>query len=374
MTDMTVPTVFDIRNLTVSFRTQSGLRHVVDKFNLSVKRGEQIAIVGESGSGKSVSMLAAMGLLPPTAVIEAERLDLNGSEMLGRSERQLAELRGTEMSMIFQNPMTSLNPTMQIGPQVSETVEVHDRSVSKERLNEIAVELLREVGVPNPELRVTQFPHVFSGGMRQRAVIAMALAGQPGVIVADEPTTALDVTVQAQIVDLIRNLQSSRDAASIVITHDLGLVAELAQRVVVMYAGRIVEDTDVATLFDAPAHPYAQALLRSRPASTHSVERLASIPGFPPSAADAVSGCPFHPRCDHADEICTRLRPELTQIDKGHSVSCHHWEKIAASFLAAPPPKAAEQSKPRETSTGEVILSIEGLRKAFGPGQSRERH
>lgn len=355
--------VLAVSNLSVSFRTSEGRRHVVDGVSLTIQPGEAVAIVGESGSGKSVTMLAAMGLLPPTAAITADTLALNGKDITGASDTMLASLRGTEISMVFQNPMTSLNPTMRIGEQVSETVAVHDRNVARDSLNALAVRLLGETGMPNPELRVTQFPHEFSGGMRQRAVIAMALAGAPGIIIADEPTTALDVTVQAQIVGVIRDLQENHAVASIVITHDLGLVAELSERVLVMYAGRIVEETPVADLFDAPAHPYTRALLKSRPSSTQDKSRLASIPGLPPSSADAVPGCPFHPRCGFAQDVCKTDRPTLTRFSETRAAACHFHQDVMTLDAEAPTEPAIRRSAKAD---GAVVLKVEGLTKAFG--------
>lgn len=361
--DKTLKPVLTVQDLNISFRTNSGTRQVVDGVSLNINQGEQVAIVGESGSGKSVTMLAAMGLLPTTAQITSKAITLNGEAIAQASVAKLAEVRGTAISMVFQNPMTSLNPTMKIGEQVSETIAVHDPSVTKAQLNAAAVRLLGEVGVPNPTLRTTQFPHEFSGGMRQRAVIAMALAGQPGIIVADEPTTALDVTVQAQIVGVIRDLQEKNDVATVVITHDLGLVAELAERVIVMYAGRIVEETPVGDLFDAPAHPYTRALLESRPSSTEDRGRLTSIPGLPPQSVDAVSGCPFHPRCEFAKDICKTDRPALTPIAAGRAVACHFYDEVMSTRAAdATQPALAKGTQ----AQGEVVLQIQGVTKSFG--------
>ncbi|MCL4143653.1 UNVERIFIED_CONTAM: hypothetical protein GTU68_049315 [Idotea baltica] len=249
----------------------------------------------------------------------------------------MAELRGAEISMVFQNPMTSLNPSMRIGRQVQEPVEVHDKSVSQTDLDALAIKMLEEVGIPNPPLRTTQYPHEFSGGMRQRAVIAMALSGEPSVLVADEPTTALDVTVQAQIVSVLRELSRKRNVASIVITHDLGLVAELVDRVMVMYAGRIVEETQVADLFNKPAHPYTRALLRSRPTATeaaHPDQRHKDkfvVSGSPPDPANIPSGCGFRLRCPLATEICAQKRPELQTVSgRGHQVACHFGDDLTS--------------------------------------------
>lgn len=363
MADNAAIPILIVEDLNVSFRTSDGQRCVVDNVNLRINQGEQVAIVGESGSGKSVTMLATMGLLPPSGHIEAKNISLNGEGIADATVTRLADIRGAEIAMVFQNPMTSLNPTMKIGEQVSETIAVHDPSVSSKQLNQAAIRLLGEVGVPNPDLRSTQFPHEFSGGMRQRAVIAMALAGEPGIVIADEPTTALDATVQAQIVGVIRALQEKDDVASVVITHDLGLVAELAQRVIVMYAGRIVEETPVGELFDGPAHPYTRALLESRPSSTEDRGRLTSIPGLPPSHANAVSGCSFHPRCSFAKDVCKTERPDLTRFATGRAVACHFYEDVISAQSAEPDKPTAQKSVSLEA---DVVLQIQGLTKSFG--------
>ena len=359
--------VLAIKNLTLSFRTALGRRKVLDGVTLSIQTGEQVAIVGESGSGKSVTMLAAMGLLPPSAEIDADLISLKGEDIANATEARLAKLRGLEISMVFQNPMTSLNPTMRIGQQVSETVAVHDPSITGAQLNQIAIAGLQEVGVPNPSLRATQFPHEFSGGMRQRAVIAMALAGKPGIVIADEPTTALDVTVQAQIVDVIRDLQDTHQVASVVITHDLGLVAELSQRVVVMYAGRIVEEAPVYDLFDTPAHPYTRALLESRPSSTTDRSRLASIPGLPPTSADAVTGCAFSPRCEFAKDKCKTERPLLETFAPNRTTACHFRQELVGKASSV---TASARAAATESSGSDVVLKIENVFKSFGQVQA----
>ena len=367
MSDDDIKPILTIKNMSVWFRNSTGRHHVIDNVSLKINQGEQVAIVGESGSGKSVTMLASLGLLPPSAIVQAEAITLNNEDIANATQTRLAELRGTDISMVFQNPMTSLNPTMKIGAQVSETVAVHDRKVPSEQLHEIAVRLLGEVGVSNPELRTRQFPHEFSGGMRQRAVIAMALAGEPGIIIADEPTTALDVTVQAQIVGVIRKLQEKHQVASIVITHDLGLVAELAQRVIVMYAGRVVEETPVNNLFDSPAHPYTRALLESRPSSTQDQNRLSSITGLPPSSADAVQGCAFHPRCTFVKELCKKARPELNRFESDRAVACHFYTEVMGTSSVKDRDTIAEKT---HRPLGDVVLNINGLNKSFGQVQA----
>lgn len=315
--------VLTVRDLSISFKTQFGDNKVVDGVDLSIQPGEQVAIVGESGSGKSVTSLAIMGLLPSSARVAASAIDLGGVSLLGASDKDMSKIRGADLSMVFQNPLASLNPTMTIGRQVPEAVALHSLSVSREDLDSIAKRLLREVQIPNPGLRARQFPHEFSGGMRQRSVIAMALAGKPRLVIADEPTTALDVTVQAQIVKLLRSLHKKRNMANLIITHDLGLVAELAERVLVMYAGRIVEETTAQNLFDRPAHPYTRALLACRPSILGTSGRLDAIDGRPPRSADAIPGCPFHPRCSLAQDRCKTRLPALEVIDGAHRVACH---------------------------------------------------
>ena len=357
--------LLEVKNLSISFRSFRGVRRVVDGVSFAIAPGEQVGVVGESGSGKSVTMLAAMGLLPGSAIIESEGIVIDGRDLAGASDREWAAVRGDDIAMVFQNPMTSLNPSMRIGPQVSEPVAVHRRGTSSEELRRVAHDMLREVAVPNPELRATQYPHEFSGGMRQRAVIAMALAGEPAIVVADEPTTALDVTVQAQIVGLMEGLAEKHDLASVVITHDLGLVAEMVERVIIMYAGRIVEETPVGPLFDRPAHPYTRALLESRPVTTHRHGRLNAIPGLPPTSADAVPGCPFHPRCTFAKdrEICRTERPPLTRFADGRASACHFHEEV----LAADEPRTGAGAAPTaKTAGGEVVLALENVSKHFG--------
>lgn len=367
MSDSDKKPILAVENMSISFHSNKGRHNVTDGISFTINQGEQVAIVGESGSGKSVTMLASLGLLPSNALIQADSITLNNENISNTTQARLAELRGTEISMIFQNPMTSLNPTMKIGKQVSETIAVHDRKVSNRQLHKHAVRLLHEVGVANPELRAKQFPHEFSGGMRQRAVIAMALAGEPGIIIADEPTTALDVTVQAQIVGVIRDLREKHQVASVVITHDLGLVAELAERVIVMYAGRIVEETPVNDLFNGPAHPYTRALLKSRPSSRDSHGPLASIIGLPPSSTDAVEGCSFHPRCDFAKDICKTERPALNRFVSGRAVACHFYETVLSSSPEAVTeyPEASIPSR-----LGDIVLSVKGLTKSFGQVQA----
>ena len=356
---------FQVENLRVGFRSFRGRKQVVDGVSFTVAEGEKLGVVGESGSGKSVTMLASMGLLGSSAIIEADKIELRGRDMRGASGRQWAQVLGNEISMVFQNPMTSLNPSMRIGEQISEPIEVHSPATPRADLQATAERMLNEVSIPNPALRVSQYPHEFSGGMRQRAVIGMALSNAPAIVVADEPTTALDVTVQAQIVSLMGDLSTQRDLALILITHDLGLVAESVDRVMIMYAGRVVEETPVANLFDSPAHPYTRALLESRPATGARRGRLNAIPGFPPTSADAVSGCPFHPRCAFSKdrEICRTTRPALTEVAEGQRAACHFTDEVLATPVGAT--VQSEKTEKRAISQ-DVVLNLEGVRKSFG--------
>lgn len=355
-----------VKNLSVGFHTRGGFRPIVENVSFDIRPGERVGVVGESGSGKSVTMMAAMGLLPESASVTADHILVNGNNMLGASDADLNEIRGNVLSMVFQNPMTTLNPSLQIGTQVSESVEVHDRTLSRSDLEALAVRMLETVGVPNPPARAKQYPHEFSGGMRQRGVIAMALAGEPALVIADEPTTALDVTVQSQIVALMQDLSTRLSTGSVIITHDLGLIAELADRVMVMYAGRIVEKTSVFDLFARPGHPYTQALLKSRPALTGSREKLHAIPGLPPRSADDVKGCPFHPRCHIAKgrDTCANDVPVLREIAPGIEAACHFHEEVAG-YVGENAKIAAERDAANPKPT-ETVLELENLTKHYG--------
>jgi dipeptide transport system ATP-binding protein len=313
--------LLEIRNLTVAFPSLHGPFKAVDGVDLDVDQGEVVAIVGESGSGKSVSMLAVMGLLPWTAKVTADRLAFAGRDLarLSRSERRA--IRGKDMAMIFQEPMTSLNPCFTVGFQLTEAIKVHEggtRALRRRR----AIELLDQVGIPAPEQRLRSFPHQLSGGMSQRVMIAMAIACNPKLLIADEPTTALDVTIQAQILDLLLALQRERHMALILITHDMAVVAETAQRVVVQYAGQQVEAQEVGSLFEDPMHPYTSALLSALPERA-TTRRLPTIPGVVPGAGDRPSGCLFHPRCPNATDHCVRVEPPFERGPRG-LVRCHY--------------------------------------------------
>jgi oligopeptide transport system ATP-binding protein len=316
--------ILELQNLEVKFHTLDGVVHAVNGVSYSVDAGETLGIVGESGCGKSVSVLSVMRLIPdPPGKIAGGKILFNDENILDYDERQMEMIRGSRISMIFQDPMTSLNPVLTIGKQISEAMVLHLR-ISKKEADQRAFKLLSLVGIPNPEDRYGDYPHQFSGGMRQRVMIAMALSCSPEILIADEPTTALDVTIQAQIIDLTRKLRDQLGMAVIWITHDLGVVAELADRVVVMYAGYVVEEADVYRLYDNPRHPYTLALLKSLPRvdSSRDHERLATIPGFPPDGLTVLPGCPLAPRCSFAVERCLHENPQLNQIEPGHKVAC----------------------------------------------------
>lgn len=303
---MTTP-VLQIRDLKVTFTTPLGPLVAVRGIDLDVKAGEMLAVVGESGSGKSVSFLAAMGLLPKTATVEGSVV-LDGQQLVGASPKLMRSVRGRLMSMIFQDPLSALNPVHRIGAQISEMLRAH-QPMSERAARARAVELLEIVGIPQPGDRAMQYPHEFSGGMRQRVVIAMAIANSPKVLIADEPTTALDVTVQAQILEVIQKVQAQFGTAVVLITHDLGVVARVCERVNVMYAGRVVERAAINDIFDVPTHPYTRGLLASLPQA--GMERLVPIAGFPPNMLKPPTGCAFRTRCSHAIDACATKLPEL---------------------------------------------------------------
>jgi peptide/nickel transport system ATP-binding protein len=302
-------TLLDVRDLRTYFHTDDGVVGAVDGVSFTVERGKTLGIVGESGCGKSVTNLSIMGLNPKTALVSGEAF-FRGENLIKASPKRLRDIRGNEIAMIFQDPMTSLNPVHRIGSQLVEAVLLH-RDVSTKQAKARALEVLKEVGIPQAARRIDDYPHQFSGGMRQRVMIAMALINNPSVLIADEPTTALDVTTQAQILDLMAALQADYGTAIIMITHDLGVVAEIADDVVVMYAGRVVEYADVDQLFEFPRHPYTWGLLGSLPRLGAEVERLVQIAGQPPSLLSPPKGCRFHPRCAYAFERCRQEDPRL---------------------------------------------------------------
>jgi oligopeptide transport system ATP-binding protein len=316
-------TILEVRNLKTYFSTDDGIVRAVDDVSFSLAKGETLGIVGESGCGKSVTSLSVMRLIPsPPGRIMAGDILLDGASVLAMDERELRELRGGRISMIFQDPMTCLNPFLRISTQLVETLRLH-QGLDKREAKEKAVEMLRMVGIPNPERRIDDYPHQFSGGMRQRVMIAMALSCNPEILIADEPTTALDVTIQAQILEIIKELSRKLGTAVILITHDLGVVSGMCDRINVMYAGRVVERGSTDAIFGDPKHPYTRGLIRSVPRLDRGTnERLFSIPGTPPSLIDMPECCPFHPRCEHAMEACRKQYPPETDFGNGHRAHC----------------------------------------------------
>ena len=312
--------LLEVRNLSVDFATQGGMVRAVENVDLTIDEGEVLGIVGESGSGKSVSSLAVMGLVAANGTVTADRLRFAGQDLLGLSKRQRRQITGRDVAMIFQEPMTSLNPCFTIGFQLVEGMRTH-LGGSRAELKRRAVELLDQVGIPDAESRLGAFPHQMSGGMNQRVMIAMAIACNPRLLIADEPTTALDVTIQRQILELLLELQRQRGMALILITHNMGVVAETAHRVAVMYAGQVVEERPAAELFRRPRHPYTAALLEALPERSSGHRRLAAIPGVVPGLGDRPDGCLFHPRCARAVEDCRRARPPLSPDPTG-AVRC----------------------------------------------------
>jgi peptide/nickel transport system ATP-binding protein len=313
-----------IEGLRTTFRTQNGEIAAVDGVDLSVAKGRTLGIVGESGCGKSILSLSVMRLVPPPGRIAAGRISFDGRNLLDLSPGEMRGLRGNRIAMIFQEPMTSLNPVFTAGDQITEAMRAHDRAASSADLRARAIAALSRVRIPAPERRFDEYPHQMSGGMRQRVMIAMALACAPDLLIADEPTTALDVTVQAQILDLLRDLQQETGMAIILITHDLGIVAEMADEVAVMYSGRVVERAPGPAIFDDPQHPYTLGLLGSIPKIEEQRDRLLAIEGTVPPPFDLPSGCRFHPRCVFADAACTAQDPPLRQLNDTHRVACLH--------------------------------------------------
>ena len=330
--------VLEIRDLTVDFSTEDGLVHAVDHVSYDVYAGETLGVVGESGSGKSVTWLAAMGLLRRTSAKVSGSVMMNGQNLLELSTNELRPIRGSDIAMIFQDPNTSLNPVMSVGDQIDETIRAHGRASTATAARARTIQLLDLVGIPDARERCRQYPHEFSGGMRQRAMIAMAIANDPKILVADEATTALDVTIQAQILDVLEIARQETHAATILITHDLGLVAELADRVVVMYAGRVAEIGDCEEIFRAPAHPYSEGLMASIPVMGGEPRRLQPIPGQPPSLTWLPSGCAFHPRCvrSRGRSECVDQRPALVSVRPDHQSACHFWAEMVPAAAAAP--------------------------------------
>ncbi len=329
--------LLEIRDLKTWFATEDGMVKAVDGVSFHIARGETLAIVGESGSGKSVTSLSIMRLVPPPGRVESGSILLDGVDLLRLPIARMRGVRGNDIGMIFQEPMTSLNPVRSIGHQIAEAVALHQKKNAKAAWR-AAIEMLELVGIPDPARRAENFPHQMSGGMRQRAMIAMALCCRPRLLIADEPTTALDVTIQAQILDLMRRLQRELGMSILFITHDLGVVAEIADRVVVMYAGKAVEEGDARPIFARPHMPYTRGLMNSIPRIDRIAgrrRRLESIPGNAPNALRLPPGCAFHPRCVHADSRCSAETPELEDAGGGHMVRCLRWRALNAQPGAA---------------------------------------
>ena len=326
--------LLEIDKLQTHFRTPDGINRAVDGVSFSIEAGQTLAVVGESGCGKSVTAMSILRLIPEPPGKMAGAIRFQGRNLLECSDAEMRQIRGNEISMIFQEPMTSLNPVLTVGRQIGETLRLH-QNMSKAQATERAVEMLQLVGIPEPRRRVAEYPHQLSGGMRQRVMIAIALACSPKLLIADEPTTALDVTIQAQILDLMRDLKARVGAAIMLITHDLGVVAEVADQVVVMYAGRKVEEAPVGELFANPRHPYTQGLLGAVPKLGSSlsghVERLAEIPGLVPSLKKRIDGCVFAGRCPKATDLCRQIAPGLELKAAGHVAACHYAPKDAVA-------------------------------------------
>ncbi len=332
-----VDPILQVKNLRTHFKTSAGVARAVDDVSFEVRPGETLGIVGESGCGKSVTSLSIMRLVPmPPGFHPSGEIRFGGRDLLQISEREMRKLRGDDVAMIFQEPMTSLNPIFKVGAQIGESLRQH-RGLNKRDARLEAIKLLERVGIPDPAKRVDDYPHQMSGGMKQRVMIAMALACEPKLLIADEPTTALDVTIQAQILKLMIELKARTGAAVILITHDLGVVAETCQRVIVMYAGRKIEEAGVMELFDRPAHPYTRGLMTSIPSfgGRGRQRRLTEIPGIVPSLREPIQGCAFAPRCPFAVERCLSEAPDLRRVGEGHIAACHEAERVLATELVA---------------------------------------
>ncbi|WP_053206598.1 ABC transporter ATP-binding protein [Jiangella muralis] len=326
--------LLSIENLVTEFRVEGGTVPAVNGAGYQVMPGETVGVVGESGSGKSVTVASVLGLLPSSGRVVSGTARFAGRDLLAMRERELEQVRGRDIGLVFQDPMTALNPVMTIGEQIAESLRRH-ASISRRAAATKVAELLAEVGIPSPKERARQYPHQFSGGMRQRAMIAMAMANRPRLIIADEPTTALDVTIQAQILDLLRRVQREHDAALVMITHDLGVIAEMTERVVVMYAGRVVETADVDSIFHHPRHPYTRGLLRSLPRLGERRDELPAIGGQPPDPRRLPDGCAFRVRCDlSGGRAECGFQPALSEVAAGHVSACHFHGELAEEGVA----------------------------------------
>lgn len=318
--------LLEIKNLKTGFQIDQNFIHAVDGVSLQLRRGDILGIVGESGSGKSVTSLSILRLIQSPGRIDSGEIFFEGKDLLQLSESEMQKIRGNKISMIFQEPMTSLNPVFTIGDQIDEVIQLHQTHLTSKQVKEKTIEMLKLVGIPSPEKRYDEYPHQLSGGMRQRVMIAMSMSCKPDILIADEPTTALDVTIQAQILDLIRRLQKETGSGVILITHDLGVVAEMCTHVAIMYAGKIVEQGSVEDIFYRPRHPYTQGLLDSVPhfESGKKLDRLKTIPGMVPNLGKLPTGCRFQDRCSFAKDQCRQLQPSLTAMSESHSVACFY--------------------------------------------------
>jgi peptide/nickel transport system ATP-binding protein len=366
------PPVISVRDLTVSFASEAGVVHAVRGMNFDLYRGKTLGIVGESGSGKSVTSMAIMGLLDNNANVKGS-ITYHGEELLSKTDAQMSEIRGKGLAMVFQDPLSALTPVFSIGDQIKEALVVHNPKMTAERIHERSIELLNLVGIPEPEERLKSFPHEFSGGMRQRVMIAMAIANDPDVIIADEPTTALDVTIQAQVLEVLRKAQRETGAAVIFITHDLGVIAGIADDIIVMYAGRPVERADVDSVFAHPAMPYSMGLLGAVPrADRERASRLVPIPGAPMNLVNMPKGCPFAPRCPLAEDICRTVEPDMQPVPGRHGqfVACHRTDEIIAQgltfrdiYTVGESAESVFANVPREQR--KTVLDVQHMRKTF---------
>ncbi|MFC4806412.1 ABC transporter ATP-binding protein, partial [Falsarthrobacter nasiphocae] len=361
-------TVLSVRGLNVRFGTEAGTVHAVRGMDFDLRRGQVLGIVGESGSGKSVTSLAIMGLLTPNADIEGS-IKLNGTELVGLSDKQMSKYRGNDMAMVFQDPLSSLTPVLTVGRQLTDAIKIHNKSWSAARVEERAIELLTLVGIPSPKERLKAFPHEFSGGMRQRVMIAIAIANEPKVLICDEPTTALDVTIQAQILEILRIAQRETGAAVIMITHDLGVIADLADDVIVMYAGKPIETGSVDDIFYEPRMPYTMGLLASVPRidATES-KALVPINGTPPNLLHAPTACSFAPRCPLAGPECMNGEPDLIRVGPDHAAACVKSNELAGVdardiFTAPEIPASPLDATPREHRP--TVLELRNVKKHF---------
>ena len=322
MNKKTEKNLLEVKNLTIQFKSEEGIVKAINNMNFSIKKKEKVGIVGESGSGKSVTSLSIMGLIPnpPGEITEGEIL-FKGNDIVKLSNSQIRKIRGNEISMIFQEPMTSLNPILTCGFQIAESLMLH-KGMNKKNALSRAVKLLESVGIPDPKNNAKRYPHQLSGGMKQRVMIAMALACEPEILIADEPTTALDVTIQAQILNLMNKLCDDHDTSIILITHDLGVVSEVCDKVIVMYTGHVLEQAATKELFENSFHPYTKGLINSIPKITKEKYRLQEIKGMVPNPTEKIEGCSFYPRCEFAKEICKKEKPELIEIEENHFVRC----------------------------------------------------